>query len=177
MFPFPWSLGAPKAPQYKLEAYCNTNGRCIAILFWEVVVVGVSDILLTFFTNRNRNRNPGQPPKLYWNTQKTLSTEEPSEPKTGTARSVPCPNLKQTEPKRGHLEFLTFQEISHLNFSLARAGLDLWKTRPATDRQWENNDICLKRDYKGTFAPPFKVTHKRQTMTPMRVSDIFETLS
>ena len=33
--------------RYKLEAYCNTNGRCIAILFWEVVVVGVSDILLS----------------------------------------------------------------------------------------------------------------------------------
>ena len=45
ILPFPQSEGAPKALQYKLEAYCNTNGRCIAILFWEVVVVGVSDIL------------------------------------------------------------------------------------------------------------------------------------
>ena len=47
VFPFPESSVAPKAQQYKLEAYCNTNWRCIAILFREVVVVGVSDILLT----------------------------------------------------------------------------------------------------------------------------------
>ena len=45
---FPQSVGVPKALQYTLEAYCNTNWRCIAILFWEVVVVGVSDILLNF---------------------------------------------------------------------------------------------------------------------------------
>ena len=32
----------------QIGAYCNTNGRCIAILFREVVVVGVSDILLNF---------------------------------------------------------------------------------------------------------------------------------
>ena len=47
VFPFLQSVKAPKALQYKLEAYCNTNRRCIAILFWEVVVVGVSDVLLT----------------------------------------------------------------------------------------------------------------------------------
>ena len=47
VFPFPQSVGAPKVLQYKLEAYCNTNWRwCIAILFSEVVVVGLSDILL-----------------------------------------------------------------------------------------------------------------------------------
>ena len=46
VFPFPQSVGAPKALQYKLEAYCNTNGRRTAILFREVVVVGVSGILL-----------------------------------------------------------------------------------------------------------------------------------
>ena len=46
VFPFPQSVGAPEVLRYKSEAYCNTNGRCIAILFWEVVVVGVSDILL-----------------------------------------------------------------------------------------------------------------------------------
>ena len=44
--PFPQSVGAPKVLRYKWEAYCNTNGRCIVILFREVVVVGVSDILL-----------------------------------------------------------------------------------------------------------------------------------
>ena len=27
------SVGALKGLQYKLEAYCNTNGRCLAILF------------------------------------------------------------------------------------------------------------------------------------------------
>ena len=48
VFPFRQSVGAPRALRYKLEAYCNTNGRCIAILFREVVVVGVSDILLVF---------------------------------------------------------------------------------------------------------------------------------
>ena len=30
--PFPWSLGAPKVLQYKLEANCDDNGRCIATL-------------------------------------------------------------------------------------------------------------------------------------------------
>ena len=44
VFPFPQSVGAPKPLRYKWEAYCNTNGS--AILSGEVVVVGVSDILL-----------------------------------------------------------------------------------------------------------------------------------
>ena len=51
LFPFPQSVGAPEVLQYKLEAYCNTNWRCIAILFLEVVVVVVTDILLTNGTN------------------------------------------------------------------------------------------------------------------------------
>ena len=42
------SVGAPKALQYKLGAYCNTNWRCMVVLFWEVVVVGVYDILLNW---------------------------------------------------------------------------------------------------------------------------------
>ena len=46
VFPFTQTVGAPEALRYKLEAYCNTNGSRIAILFREVVVVGVSDILL-----------------------------------------------------------------------------------------------------------------------------------
>ena len=46
VFPFTQSVGAPEVLRYKLEAHCNTNGRCIAILFREVVVAGVSDILL-----------------------------------------------------------------------------------------------------------------------------------
>ena len=45
--PFPQSVGAPELLGYELEAYyCNANWRCIAILFREVVVVGVSDIRL-----------------------------------------------------------------------------------------------------------------------------------
>ena len=42
----PQSVGAPKALRYKLEAYFDTNWRRIAQLFFEVVVVGVSDIPL-----------------------------------------------------------------------------------------------------------------------------------
>ena len=30
---FPQSVGASKGLRYRLEAYCNTNWRCIAILF------------------------------------------------------------------------------------------------------------------------------------------------
>ena len=46
IFPFPQSLWGTTSIAVQLEAYCNTNGRCIAILFWEVVVVGGSDMLL-----------------------------------------------------------------------------------------------------------------------------------
>ena len=46
VFPFLRAQGTQFVLQYKLEAYCSTNWRCIAILFREVVVVGVSDILL-----------------------------------------------------------------------------------------------------------------------------------
>ena len=60
VFPFPKSVGAPKALRYKLEAYCNTNGRCIAILFWEVVVVGVSEILLNFFEDEKMKNKKDQ---------------------------------------------------------------------------------------------------------------------
>ena len=45
--PFAQSVGAPKVLQHNLEAHCNTNWRCIAILFLDVVVVGVSDVLLS----------------------------------------------------------------------------------------------------------------------------------
>ena len=57
--------------------------------------------------NRNRrNRFPGNETgtgtvlsaKLYWNTRKPPSLEEPPEPKTGTARTVPSPNRNRTEP-------------------------------------------------------------------------------
>ena len=53
-----------------------------------------------FSRNRNRNRNR---PFLFNSieTQKNLFTEEPPEPKTGTARTVPPPNRNRTEPNRG----------------------------------------------------------------------------
>ena len=47
VFPFPQSLGAPKALQCKLDACCNTTWRCPAILFSEVVV-GDSEISFRF---------------------------------------------------------------------------------------------------------------------------------
>ena len=40
-----------------------------------------------------RNRFPGTT---------APSLEEPREPKTGTARTVPSPNRNRTEPNRGH---------------------------------------------------------------------------
>ena len=51
-----------------------------------------------FSRNRHRNRNRPFPVKLYWKQIKRLFTEEPSEPKTGTARTAPPPNRNRTEP-------------------------------------------------------------------------------
>ena len=44
-FPFLRSLEARKARRYKWGAYCRTNWRCIAVLFRQVVGVGVSETL------------------------------------------------------------------------------------------------------------------------------------
>ena len=44
-FPFLRSLEARKARQYKWGAYCRTNWRCTAVLFRQVVGVGVSETL------------------------------------------------------------------------------------------------------------------------------------
>ena len=41
--------------------------------------------------------------------RETLSSEEPSEPKTGTARTVPCMNRYRTEPNRDHPEQITMR--------------------------------------------------------------------
>ena len=50
-FPFLRSLEARKAQRYKWEAYCRTNGRCTAVLFRQVVGVGVSETLPTLGPN------------------------------------------------------------------------------------------------------------------------------
>ena len=49
--------------------------------------------------NRNR-RNPFSyhPLKLCWNAQQPVSAQEPSEPRTGTARTVPWASRNRTEP-------------------------------------------------------------------------------
>ena len=44
-FPFLRSLEARKVRRYKWGAYCRTNGRCSAVLFRQVVGVGVSEKL------------------------------------------------------------------------------------------------------------------------------------
>ena len=44
-FPFLRSLEARKVRRYKWGAYCRTNWRCTAVLFREVVGVGVSETL------------------------------------------------------------------------------------------------------------------------------------
>ena len=46
VFPLSQVSGASNVLQYKLEVHCNTNWGCIAVCLLEVVVVGVSDILL-----------------------------------------------------------------------------------------------------------------------------------
>ena len=46
-FPFLRSLEARKGRRYKWGAYCRTNGRCTAVLFRQVVRVGVSETLPT----------------------------------------------------------------------------------------------------------------------------------
>ena len=53
-------------------------------------------------SSRNRNRNWNRSFLLICTErQKTLFAEEPPEPKTGTARTVPAPNRNRTEPNRG----------------------------------------------------------------------------
>ena len=47
-FPFLRSLEARKAQRYKWGAYCRTNWRCTAVLFRQIVGVGVSETLPIF---------------------------------------------------------------------------------------------------------------------------------
>ena len=53
--------------------------------------------------SRNRNRNRNRPLcETVLKHARTASLEEPPEPKTGTALTVPSPNRNRTEPNRGH---------------------------------------------------------------------------
>ena len=54
-----------------------------------------------FSRKRKRNRNRPLCETVLKHT-KNPSLEEPPEPKTGTARTVPSPNRNRTEPNRGH---------------------------------------------------------------------------
>ena len=55
-FPFLRSLEARKVRRYKWGAYCRTNWRCTAVLFRQVVGVGVSETLLERESTVNENR-------------------------------------------------------------------------------------------------------------------------
>ena len=52
--------------------------------------------------SQNRNRNRHHPFLLKHIEDKTFSRQQPSEPKTGTAGTVPCTNRNRAELKRGH---------------------------------------------------------------------------
>ena len=54
-FPFLRSLEARKVRRYKWGAYCRTNWRCTAVLFRQVVGVGVSETLPTNKINCTRD--------------------------------------------------------------------------------------------------------------------------
>ena len=82
---FPESPAAPKALQYKLEAYCNINWRCIAILFWQVVVVGVPTFFWfrkraeycfesTVLEERTHENPPSSLPRTQWGQKNSLSS-------------------------------------------------------------------------------------------------------
>ena len=68
-FPFLRSLEARKVRRYKWGAYCRTNWRCTAVLFRQVVGVGVSETL------------PGEnhPDPIYTNPIKNLPMISPEE--------------------------------------------------------------------------------------------------
>ena len=53
----------------------------------------------TVFREPKPEPEPSFPLKQYWKQRKTRFAEEPSEPKTGTARTVPPPNRNRTEPR------------------------------------------------------------------------------
>ena len=80
----PESSVAPKALQYKL-AYCNTNWRCIVILFGELVVVGVSNTLLS-----RRSPAKGVWQKSDEKSDRSISRERKISPKRKFWGGYPC---------------------------------------------------------------------------------------
>ena len=54
-----------------------------------------------FSRNRNQNRNRPFLLRVLKHSKKPFFAEEPPEPKTGIARTVPAPNRNQLEPNRG----------------------------------------------------------------------------
>ena len=104
--------------------------------------------------NRNRNRPLCE---IVLKHTKTPSLEEPPDPKTATARTIPSPNRNRTEPNRGHPENGWF------------AGL-LAKMRPFSalglfPKDWdpgfplENTGIPHKITQKLQFGPPKNAKH------------------
>ena len=61
------SLKARKVQRYKWGAYCRTNWRCTAVLFRQVVEVGVSETLPNFIVFYDFQRTPFcvLAPKMY----------------------------------------------------------------------------------------------------------------
>ena len=62
--------------------------------------------------------------------QKSLSGEEPLEPKTGTAWTVPCGNRNRTEPNRGHPAITKIHSVRPRNWT----GTGTWTVRTAFSR-------------------------------------------
>ena len=58
----------------------------------------------------NRNQNRAFLSKLYCSTEKPSSPEEPSEPKTGTARTVLCKNRNRPNRTVATLQFLVIMK-------------------------------------------------------------------
>ena len=127
-------------------------------------------------TGTRRNRFPGTETgtgtvlsvKLYENTQKKKpSLEEPPEPKTGIARTVPSPNRNRTEPNRGHPGFATPRRCPNL-------------TLPPLQKNFVNIffvlawEFCIEK-WRGFlvnfFWSPFPT--KRSTKTPQKIRGKF----
>ena len=68
--PFLRSLDARKARRYKWGAYCRTNWRCTAVLFGQVVGVGVSETLPNYGNWGSRMKLRLCP--SMWNTARSL---------------------------------------------------------------------------------------------------------
>ena len=90
-----------------------------------------------FIRNQNWNREPGlsiQTLLKCKNLKKTLSTEEPSEPQTGTARTVPCTNSSTTQPNHDHPVLCKFGRI---------LPGDSWMIRAHANGSYSRKDVLL----------------------------------